>query len=131
MYKLYFDGASRGNPGIASYGGVIYNEEDDEVLTYRKKMPRVATNNVAEYNAILAGLRHAVGLKIKELDVYGDSNLIIKQMNGEWKVKNERMKTFYNACKKLEKHFDIISYTHVYRENNKQADALANEALDK
>ena len=129
MYSLYFDGASRKNPGPASFGGVIYNESGEELDTYYKFIG-TATNNVAEYCGLLAGLHRARELNIKELKVFGDSNLIIQQVTGKWKVKNDNLRAIYNQIKQVEPFFTVISYQHVYRKDNKRADQLANIALD-
>ena len=129
MYSLYFDGASRRNPGPASFGGVIYNESGEEFDTYYKFIG-TATNNVAEYCGLLAGLHRARDLNIKELKVFGDSNLIIQQVTGKWKVKNDTLRAIYNQIKEVEPFFTVISYQHVYRKDNKRADQLANIALD-
>ena len=129
MYSLYFDGASRKNPGPASFCGVIYNESGEEFDTYYKFIG-TATNNVAEYCGLLAGLHRARDLNIKELKVFGDSNLIIQQVTGKWKVKNTNLRAIYNQIKKVEPFFTVISYQHVYRKDNKRADQLANIALD-
>jgi ribonuclease HI len=133
MYKLYFDGASRGNPGKASYGGVIILAYGDntELTTYCGLLPKGSSNNVAEYVGLLEGLKKATHLCIDELEVYGDSKLVINQMNGEWQVKHPNMKILYEQCKVLEKSFISITYNHVERKYNKRADALANSALDK
>ena len=129
MYSLYFDGASRKNPGPASFGGVIYNESGEEVDTYYNFIG-IATNNVAEYCGLLAGLHRARELNIKELKVFGDSNLIIQQVTGKWKVKNDNLRAIYNQIKQVEPFFTVITYQHVYRKDNKRADQLANIALD-
>jgi ribonuclease HI len=129
MYSLYFDGASRKNPGPASFGGVIYNESGEELDTYYKFIG-TATNNVAEYCGLLAGLHRARELNIKELKVFGDSNLIIQQVTGKWKVKNDNLRAIYNQIKEVEPFFTVITYQHVYRKDNKRADQLANIALD-
>ena len=129
MYSLYFDGASRKNPGPASFGGVIYNESGEELDTYYKFIG-TATNNVAEYCGLLAGLHRARELNIKELKVFGDSNLIIQQVTGKWKVKNDTLRAIYNQIKEVEPFFTVITYQHVYRKDNKRADQLANIALD-
>lgn len=129
-YSLYFDGASRGNPGLASFGGVIYTPYNTELITYTQRLPEGMSNNVAEYGGLLRGLQLAYEYGIDELHVFGDSKLIISQMNGEWKVKHEIMKMFYDACKELEGKFSKVTYSHILRKYNKRADALANLALD-
>ena len=134
-YTLYFDGASRSNPGPASYGGVIYAKESgsnvkQEVGVYYKYIGK-ETNNEAEYMGALKGIRKAISLNIRDLKVFGDSNLIIQQIKGAWKVKSANLKPIYNEIKGLLHHFDTIEFSHVYRKNNKRADELANIALDK
>ena len=130
MYQLFFDGASRKNPGPASYGGVIYDTDGTELTTFYKFIGK-ATNNVAEYKGLLAGLQRCKELNIKELKVFGDSNLVIKQVKGEWKVKNAGLRPIYKQIKDIQPFFTSISYEHVYRKYNKRADELANMALDK
>ena len=129
-YSLYFDGASRSNPGPASFGGVFYLNKK-EIFTYKKYIG-TATNNQAEYRGLLTGLNHARRLKIKNLTVYGDSNLVIQQVLGKWKVKSKNIKPIYYDIKKVLKNykFETIDFKHVYRNNNKRADELANQALD-
>ena len=127
--KLFFDGASRGNPGKASYGAVLYDDNDKEIATTKGCLGKT-TNNVAEYNGIVHGMKMCRDSGVKQLVVYGDSNLIVKQLNGEWKVRNADMKTLYDQVKKLEPSFESIKYEHVRRKKNKRTDQLANEALD-
>lgn len=129
-YKLYFDGACRGNPGNGSYGGVIYDEAGNIVETYND-IVGFTTNNIAEYSGLLNGLILAKEHNIENLEVYGDSLLIIKQMKGKFKVRNKKLKELYDDCKSLSDDFKMINYNHVLRENNKMADKLANTALDK
>tara|TARA_B100000963_G_scaffold362039_1_gene402445 strand:- start:18081 stop:18479 length:399 start_codon:yes stop_codon:yes gene_type:complete len=131
MHKLYFDGASRGNPGPASFGGAIFDEDGFEVINFKKKIGR-ETNNVAEYSGCLAGLKVCIQYNIKQVEVYGDSKLVIEQIKGNWKVKNTTLKAFYNEIKKLitPEYFEKITFHHVKRSNNKRADELANLALD-
>lgn len=130
MYKLYFDGASRNNPGPAGYGGVIYNEDGDEVAIYYDKFSKPQTNNYAEYFAVYSGLLVAIDSDIKKLEVYGDSNLVIQQLNKKWKVKSENLRELYNKCVDLIDKFDTITFQHVLRKYNKRADELANMGLD-
>lgn len=130
MYTLYFDGASRGNPGKASYGGVIYTYDNTEFMTYCDVLPKGTTNNEAEYIALYKGMCIASTYCIRELRVYGDSTLVIQQMNEQWKVKHPSMKQWFDKCKMLERTFETITYEHVERKFNKRADALANSALD-
>ena len=131
MYILYFDGASRSNPGPASYGGVIYNEHGEEVATYKKYIGK-HTNNVAEYLGCFHGIQACIQEGIKNVTIYGDSKLVIEQVNGRWKVKSDNIKPIYNEIKKVlaTKPFNKIEFKHVKRDKNKRADQLANEALD-
>ena len=130
MFTLYFDGASRSNPGPASYGGVIY-ENGVERYTYKKYIG-TTTNNVAEYKALLNGLLLAKEKGITRLEVYGDSKLVIEQITGNWKVKSRLLIPIHREiCAFLINNpFEQITFQHVYRNNNKRADELANEALD-
>ena len=130
MVSLYFDGASRSNPGPASYGGVFY-KDGKELYTYKKYIG-TTTNNVAEYKALISGLLMAKEKGIKDLEVYGDSKLVIEQVTGHWKVKSRSLVTFHReiCALLLERPFETISFQHIYRKHNKRADELANEALD-
>jgi ribonuclease HI len=130
MHSLYFDGASRSNPGPSSYGGVIYDENNIEVGTYYDYIGK-ATNNVAEYLALFAGLKACKDNNIKNLKVYGDSKLVIEQVKGNWNVKSENLKPIYNEIKELLNNykFDHIEFNHILRKYNKRADELANIAL--
>lgn len=129
MHSMYFDGASRSNPGPSSFGGVIYNNNNQEIINFKKYIGK-NTNNVAEYMGCLGGIRLALENEITSLKVYGDSMLVVNQINGKWKVKSENLKPIYNEIKKYTPQFQFISFNHVYRKHNKRADALANEALD-
>ena len=129
MYKLYFDGASRGTPGPAAYGGVIYKPDKSILLKYGDKIGH-HTNNVAEYCGLIVGLRHCIDQKINNVAVYGDSKLIIEQCLNNWKVKNENMQKLHAEVMSLMKSINNISLSHVYRKHNKMADSLANIALD-
>lgn len=130
-HKLYFDGASRGNPGMASLGGVIYNLEGEEMINFKKYIGE-ATNNVAEYSAVLAGIQVLIKYKIREVEIYGDSKLVIEQLKGNWKVKSDSLKPYYDKIKQLitREYFDKINFFHVRRKFNKRADELANMAID-
>jgi ribonuclease HI len=125
---MHIDGASRGNPGKAAYAVVLARpgrpviEEADTIGT--------ASNNVAEYTALVEGLTLAAELGVKKLHVYSDSELMVKQMNGEYKVKNEDLRELYEEAGRLRKQFEKVTITHVRREQNKRADAIGNEALD-
>ena len=128
-YKLYTDGGARGNPGPGAIGVVILNNKEEVIYELAKYIGK-CTNNEAEYEALETGLDSAVKRKITDLNVYLDSELITKQIKGEYKVKSSSLKKYYTRVKKLESEFNKISFTHVKREKNKKADALVNEALD-
>jgi ribonuclease HI len=127
--KLFTDGGARGNPGPAAYGYVI-EAEDGTVLAAHGEAIGVATNNVAEYSALIAGLEQAVELAIGELEVVSDSELMVKQMRGEYKVKNEALRELSLRAGQLARTLGRVTYTAVRREHNKLADQLVNEALD-
>ena len=127
-YTLYFDGCSKGNPGPAGAGAVLYHG-NTEIWSKSIFVGNNSTNNVAEYTGLIIGLHEAVNKNIKELIVKGDSMLVIKQMNGEYKVNSKGMQRLYENAKGFEKGFDKIVYEHVYREHNKRADELSNEGL--
>ena len=131
MYSLYFDGASRSNPGPASYGGVIYDENNNEIATYKKYIGK-HTNNVAEYLGCFHGVQACIQEGIKNVTIYGDSKLVIEQISGRWKVKSDNIRPIYNEIKKVldSKPFEHIEFKHVKRNKNKRADQLANQALD-
>ena len=127
-YKLFFDGASKGNPGLAGAGAVIY-DEDKEIWNGSKFIGEKATNNEAEYSGLIIGLTKAIELNIKSLLVNGDSLLVINQMTGKYKCHSENLLTFYNTAKQLSKQFDKIKFQHIYRNFNKRADELSNIAI--
>jgi len=127
--KLSTDGGARGNPGPAAYAYVL-EAEDGTVLAAHGEAIGVATNNVAEYSALIAGLEKAVELSIGELQVISDSELMVKQMRGEYKVKNEALRELSLLASGLARELGSVTYTAVRREHNKLADQLVNEALD-
>ena len=127
--RLSTDGGARGNPGPAAYGYVL-EAEDGTVLDARGERIGVATNNVAEYRALIAGLEKAVELGIDELEVVSDSELLVKQMQGEYRVKNETLRGLNDEANSLERKLGRVRYTAVRREHNELADRLVNEALD-
>ena len=128
-YKMYFDGCSKENPGLAGAGAVIY-KNDDEIWTQSKFIGKNETNNVAEYNGLIIGLEEAVHQNIKNLQVKGDSELVIKQMNNLYKVKAEKLLPLFNKAKQLQTNFTNIQFQHIYRKNNTRADHLSNIALN-
>ena len=127
--RLSTDGGARGNPGPAAYGYVL-EAEDGTVLDARGEKIGVATNNVAEYRALIAGLEKAVELGVDELEVVSDSELLVKQMQGEYRVKNEALRELNDEANSLERKLGRVRYTAVRREHNELADKLVNEALD-
>lgn len=129
-YSLYFDGCSKGNPGLAGAGGVIY-KNDVEILTYAYFLGNNKTNNEAEYSSLLMGIEEAIKIGIKSLYVYGDSQLVINQVLGKYKINSTKLKEYYNNINKKISFFDKIIFTHVLRNKNKRADELSNIALKK
>lgn len=129
VYEVYVDGASRGNPGPAGAGAVI-KAPDGEIVKKLKKYLNLTTNNMAEYSALLTGLEAAKKMGIRKLRVFADSELMVRQMNGVYKVKSEDLRTLYEKAKTLMASFEEARISHVYREKNCIADALANEAID-
>lgn len=127
--EIYSDGASRGNPGPAALGAVLLSADGTELATV-SETSGISTNNVAEYKALIEGMRLALSLGYKKAKVKADSELMIKQINKIYKVKNENIKPLYKELEELKNQFTEISFTHVRREANKRADQLANLALD-
>jgi ribonuclease HI len=123
------DGGSRGNPGPASYG-VVIRDAKGEIIAKLKKYIGRATNNVAEYYGLIAALDYAQAHAIRTLNIQSDSELLVKQMRGQYKVKSEDLRPLFERAKKMSGTFDAFRIEHVYREHNALADALANEALD-
>jgi ribonuclease HI len=127
--KLSTDGGARGNPGPAAYGYVL-ETDDGTVLAAHGEAIGTATNNVAEYRALVAGLEKAVELGVDEVEVVSDSELLVKQMRGEYKVKNEALRDLSVRAAGLARQLRKVTYTAVRREHNELADRLVNEALD-
>ena len=127
--RLSTDGGARGNPGPAAFGYVL-EADDGTVLDARGEAIGVATNNVAEYRALIAGLEKAVALGVDELEVVSDSELMVKQMRGEYRVKNEALRELSTQAVRLGRQLASVTYTAVRREHNELADRLVNEALD-
>jgi len=124
------DGASRGNPGHASYGAVILNAITGEVVAERGAVLGHATNNVAEYSGLIAGLETIATLDPQAIvEVRMDSKLVVEQMSGRWKIKSPDMRTLAMRAREILP-FQNVTYTWIPRNDNKAADALANEALD-
>jgi ribonuclease H / adenosylcobalamin/alpha-ribazole phosphatase len=127
--RLSTDGGARGNPGPAAYGYVL-ETEDGTVLAAHGEPIGVATNNVAEYRALVAGLETALELGVDEVDVVSDSQLLVRQMTGEYKVKNEALRKLSLQAAALARRLRKVTYRSVPREHNELADRLVNEALD-
>ena len=125
----FVDGASRNNPGPAGAGAIIKDGSGRVVKKLRKDLGE-ATNNVAEYEALIMAIEAALTLGCSELAVYADSELVVKQMGGIYKVKNEALKKLHTKAMLLSKRFSVFKVSHVKRDNNKEADKLANEAID-
>jgi ribonuclease HI len=128
-YRANIDGGSRGNPGPASYGVVIRDPRGEIVAKLKKYIGR-STNNVAEYYGLIAALDYAQQHGIRALQVQSDSELLVRQMRGQYKVKSPELRPLYERARKMAQTFDSFKIEHVYREQNAEADALANEALD-
>ncbi len=124
------DGGSRGNPGPAGYGAVVFDASSHEVLAERKDFVGHATNNVAEYGGLIAGLQAAAELGATSVAVRMDSKLVVEQMAGRWRVKNEGLRPLADQAAALRAAFDEVSFTWIPREQNTHADRLANEAMD-
>jgi ribonuclease HI len=128
-HRANIDGGSRGNPGPAAYGVVIRDERGEIVARLKKYIGRM-TNNVAEYYGLIAAMDYAQSHGIRALRIESDSELLVKQMRGQYKVKSEDLRPLFERALKMSKAFDSFRIEHVYREQNREADALANEALD-
>lgn len=127
---IHSDGGARGNPGPAGIGAII-NSEDGKVVAEISQFIGHATNNQAEYQALLAGLEKAVILGADTLDCFLDSELAVKQINREYKVKNKELAPLFLKVYNLTTKFKAIRFIHIPREQNKEADRLANEAMDR
>jgi len=127
--KVYTDGASRGNPGPSGAGGVIFGP-DGTILEEISEYLGIATNNVAEYQALRLTLERASKLELKSVEVFMDSRLVVEQVTGRWKINNENLKLINNQIQDILPHFKDISFNHIYRNLNKHADSLANKAIN-
>jgi ribonuclease HI len=128
-FHANIDGGSRGNPGPAAYG-VVLRDGRGEVVARLKKYIGQNTNNVAEYFGLIAALDYAQAHGIRALRVESDSELLVKQMRGQYKVKSEELKPLFERAKKMSQTLEMFRIEHVYREQNREADALVNQALD-
>jgi ribonuclease HI len=128
-YRANIDGGSRGNPGPAAYGVVIRDPKGDIVAKLKKYIGRM-TNNVAEYYGLIAALDYVQSQKIKALRIESDSELLVKQMRGVYKVRSPELQPLFERARKMSEALESFRIDHVYREQNREADALANEAMD-
>lgn len=126
---LHTDGGARGNPGPAGIGAVL-RDGSGEIIGEVAESIGSATNNVAEYSALIAGLELALQKGITDLDVFLDSQLLVSQLKGEWKIKNDRLRTLAVKARSLLNRFDKKTIQHVPREQNEDADRLANQGMD-
>ena len=128
--KLYTDGGARGNPGPAGIGAVIFDEKENVIAEVSKYIGE-ATNNQAEYRALIAGLTKAKELGVLELEVFLDSELVVKQINREYRVKDQHLAPLFLEVYNISLGFKKIVFKHIRREKNELADKLVNQALDK
>ncbi len=128
-YQANIDGGSRGNPGPAAYG-VVVRDARGEVVARLKKYIGQNTNNVAEYFGLIAALDYAESHGIRALRIESDSELLVKQMRGQYKVKSSDLRPLFERARKMAQGLESFRIDHVYREKNREADALANQALD-
>lgn len=133
---IYTDGGSRGNPGKAAIGVVFCNEKDQVIKKYSEYLGDNLTNNDAEYSAVIFALKKFKSLfgkaiaQTSEIEIRSDSELMVKQLNGEYKLENEKIQKFFIEIWNLKIDFKLIKFKHIPREKNKEADRLVNEALD-
>ncbi|MFA7049843.1 MAG: ribonuclease HI family protein [Patescibacteria group bacterium] len=127
---IFSDGGARGNPGPAGIGAVLYDQEKNKIAEVSKYLGET-TNNQAEYRALIEGLKKAKELKAQEVECFLDSELVVKQLKREYKVKNQELAPLFLEVYNLSQTFKNIKFIHVPREKNKEADRLANLAMDK
>jgi len=127
---IHTDGGARGNPGPAAGAFVITDARTGAVLDEKGIFLGHATNNVAEYSAMIAALRAAEAIAAVQVDVFSDSELMVRQMTGQYRVRNKGLKPLHEAARELARKFDRCHFHHVRREKNRRADALVNQALD-
>jgi len=127
--KVFSDGASRGNPGLAGAGVVLYDDQGKELCAKTDFLGQ-CTNNVAEYRALILGLQTAQERGCQSLELFLDSELVVRQMRGQYKVKNKTLKPLFSEAQKLLEEFGQYTISHIPRALNKRADELANQAID-
>lgn len=128
-FSVYVDGASRGNPGRAGAGAVIKDGEG-KVVKRLKRSLGITTNNIAEYKALIMGLKEAKRLGLSHVKIFADSELVVKQLKGEYRVKNEGLKPLHSEARDLAYGFKGFTITYISRDKNTEADKLANKAID-
>jgi len=128
--KIHVDGGSRGNPGPAAAGVVLADASDDQAIFEAGFYLGTGTNNFAEYSGLIRALEKAQDFKPDAVEVYSDSQLMVRQINGEYRVKSADLRPLFEKASALLRSYDDWSITHVYRESNKRADQLANMAMD-
>ncbi len=128
--SLYCDGASRGNPGPSGAGVVLLDEKGEQIFELSRYLDN-GTNNEAEYRALVRGLEAAADLGVKRIEIFSDSELVVRQLSGKYKVRNPRLRSLFDQAVSRLQQFDDYAIFHVGRELNQQADLLANEAIDR
>jgi ribonuclease HI/probable phosphoglycerate mutase len=129
VFHLYTDGACRGNPGQGGAGAVLMDEKGNICATAKYSLG-FCTNNIAEYKALILGMEEALKRRCRNLHIFLDSELLVNQINGTYRIKNENMKTLMRDVRKLLSYFDSYTVDHIDRSRNSIADRLANEAID-
>lgn len=127
-WQLYTDGASKGNPGPAGAGWVLENDQDS-ILVKESSFLGEATNNEAEYQALILGVKKALACEVEEIRIFMDSELVVRQLSGLYRVKNPRLSILFKQVKDLLSRFSSYVIIHIPRENNREADRMANEAI--
>ena len=128
--SLYCDGASRGNPGPSGAGVVLLDKKGEQIFELSRYLDK-GTNNEAEYRALIRGLEAAADLGVKRVEIFLDSELVVRQLSGKYKVRNARLRSLFDQAVSILQQFDDYAIFHVGRELNQQADRLANEAIDR
>ena len=128
VWHLFTDGAAKGNPGPAGAGWVLTSDQDSDSFKDCKFIGQ-ATNNEAEYQALILGLQQALARGVQVIRIYMDSELLVRQLNGDYRVKNQRLKIFFNQVQDLLMKFLKYDIIHIPREENREADQMANEAI--
>jgi len=125
---IHVDGASKGNPGTAAIGATIKDKRGHLVVSISQRIG-CTTNNQAEYRAVIAALEKAIGMGVDEVELYSDSELVVKQLTGQYRVKKVTLKPLYERVRQLQGKLEILTVRHIPREQNAEADNLANRAF--